>query len=165
MEERPKEQTMRIMGATAQTSGKRRLTRTFGQWAAALATAALVLIGLGIDVSADVVKQPDHGLSFEGLCKEGGGIYTETTEGDGNAWCQHEDGTQTVCSLEGTDCYHISSQSQPTGPLFVDDAHSVAPVDLQDAGAIQAGASVAPSVKTSVPAKAPAAAEASEMQP
>jgi hypothetical protein len=162
LEAREQEQTVRIMGATAQTSGKRRLARTFGQWAAAAATAALVLTGLGIEASADVVKQPDQGLSFEGNC---------------DAWCQHEDGTQTVCSLEGTDCYHISSQSQPTGPLTVDDTQSVAsveaiaeaplkaPVDLQDAGAVQSDAPAAPTEKASVQAEEPVPAAASEMQP
>jgi hypothetical protein len=156
---------MRIMGATAQTSRKRRLARTLGMWAAAAATAALVLIGLGIEVSADVVKQPDQGLSFEGTCKAGGGIYTETIEGDGNAWCQFEDDSQVVCSLEGTDCYYIPSQSRPTGSRAIRDTQHVAPVDIQEDGAVQSGASAAPTEHISVQAEEPVAAEANDLQP
>ena len=156
---------MRIMGATAQTSRKRRLARTLGLWAAAAAMAALVLTGLGIDASADVVKQPDQGLSFEGRCKAGGGIYTETTEGGGNAWCQFEDDSQVVCSLVGTDCYFIPSQPRLTRPLTVADTTNMTPVDLQEVGSVQSGASAAPTEHISVQAEEPAAAATGETQP
>jgi hypothetical protein len=88
-----------------------------------------------------VKKAGPYGLEFEGKCKAGGGIYTETTEGDGNAWCQHEDGSQTVCDLNGNDCYYIENKSQePTGwanpavdttvdATISDDTQSIAPGD------------------------------------
>ncbi len=141
-QEQREEQRMQFPVATGQARGKRRLRGTVGQWAAAAALAMAVLTGFGIEVSAEEVQKPGpYGLAFEGICKEGGGIYTETTEGDGNAWCQHEDDSQTVCDLNGNDCYHIENKSQePTGwanpavdatvdATITDDKQTLAPVD------------------------------------
>lgn len=90
-------------------------TRTVGRLVVAAAVAALVLTGLG--AKGAVAEQSGGGYKsaadFKWFCERFGGVFTDT--GDGNLWCQWENGEQTVCDSNGQDC-HVFFEPQPVSP-------------------------------------------------
>jgi hypothetical protein len=81
----------------------------------ALAAFAVVLALPGLRVAAEPYAEGStSGAGFKGYCEDGGGVFTDTE--DGNLWCQWDDDSQTLCDEDGQDCHDIPMTRPPGGP-------------------------------------------------
>jgi hypothetical protein len=79
-----------------------------------LAAFAVVLVLPGREAAAESYAEGStSGAGFKGYCEDGGGIFTDTE--DGNLWCQWDDDSQTLCDEDGQDCHDIAMTRPPGG--------------------------------------------------